>query len=130
MSSRPAPTSVGLRVPGSYVDRAVRLDRRASAPPLLPRERHQPGGRHRLGGGRARPSQKYPTITPDELKKLFHDHTNFLDGVLGAEAGPGRDLDLATMLVGRVVNPSKSWNRIPWSTGTGITREAPAGRCT
>jgi serine protease AprX len=107
---------VSLRVPGSFIDQEYGST--GYVTDTLFRGSGTSQAAAFVSGAAALAIQKYPSISPDYLKKLFLGNTHILDGFSSRRQGAG-EVDLASMLVARLVNPSKSWNRIAWSTGTG-----------
>ena len=107
---------VSLRVPGSYIDlmhgdtgyvtdRFFRGSGTSTAAAIV-------------SGAAALAIQKNPTITPNYLKNLFLGNTTTLSGFSTQRQGLG-EVNLSEMLSAPLLAPSRSWNRIAWSTGTG-----------
>jgi serine protease AprX len=107
---------VSLRVPGSYVDQ-MHGDT-GYVTELLFRGSGTSVSAALVSGAAALAIQKYPTITPDYLKNLFLRNTTVLSGFSTQRQGLG-EIDLSTMLSAPLLAPSRSWNRISWSSGTG-----------
>jgi len=102
----------GLRVPGSYVD--------LSTPPGLLDARFQRGSGTSeataiVSGAAALALQKYPGMTPDQLKKFFQTDTVKISGADDKAQGKGR-INLEKLLD---KNPSSSTQKFDASTGTG-----------
>jgi serine protease AprX len=102
----------GLRVPGSFVD--------LSSPPGLLDARFQRGSGTSeaaaiVSGAAALILQKYPTLSPDELKKFLLSETARVRGADDKGQGKGR-IDLAQLLDRK---PSDASQRFDASTGTG-----------
>jgi serine protease AprX len=102
----------GLRVPGSFVD--------LSTPPGLIDTRYQRGSGTSeatalVSGSAALLLQKWPSASPDQIKKLLTSDTEKIPGADDKAQGKGR-LDLARLLDKRL---DGSFQRFAQGTGTG-----------
>jgi serine protease AprX len=112
---------VGLRVAGSYVDqhfggtgyvseRYFRVSGTSAAAAIT-------------SGEAALVIQQRPSITPDQLKKLFQTSGHGLVGLSSRRQGAGV-VDLRVALTTPTYNAPAKWNTIDWSTGTGSLEAA------
>jgi serine protease AprX len=107
---------VSLRVPGSYIDQ--RYGATAYVTDSLFRGSGTSEASAFMSGEAALVIQQRPTITPDQLKKLFLDNAYLLNGFSANKQGAG-EVEMGAMLAAPTYNPPNAWKRIAWSTGAG-----------
>jgi serine protease AprX len=107
---------VSVRVPGSYVDQTYGSTGYVSD--TLFRGSGTSEAAAFTSGEAALAIQQRPSISPNQLKKLFLNNTRSLNGFSSLEQGQG-EVDMASMLGAATPNAPKQWCTISWSTGTG-----------
>ena len=112
---------VSLRDPASYVDQTYGGTGYVTA--QLFRGSGTSQAAAVVSGAAALAIQKFPSITPDYLKNLFIQNVALLNGFSKQMQGFG-EINLTKMLAATLVQPSNSWNRLAWSTGTGSLDQA------
>jgi serine protease AprX len=107
---------VSLRVPGSYIDQVY-----GSTGYVSDRFFRGSGTSESAAftaGEAALIIQQRPTITPDQLKKLFLDNARQLNGYSSLRQGAG-EVEMATLFGAPTSVVPNAWKHIDWSTGTG-----------
>jgi serine protease AprX len=107
---------VSVRVPGSYIDQVYGSTGYVSD--TLFRGSGTSEAAAFTSGEAALAIQQRPSITSNQLKKLFLGNTRSLNGFSSLEQGQG-EVDMSSMLVASTPMAPKQWNTISWSTGTG-----------
>jgi serine protease AprX len=112
---------VALRVPGSYVDQCY-----ASTGFVSDRYFRGSGTSAAaavMSGEAALVIQQRPSITPNQLKKLFVSTAQRMASLSNRYQGAGV-VDLRETLTARTLNSPARWKTIDWSTGTGSLEKA------
>ena len=112
---------VGLRVPGSYVDQHY-ADTGAVSDRFF-RGSGTSAAAAVASGEAALVIQQRPSITPNQLKKLFQMTAQGLAGLSTRRAGAGV-VDLRATLTAPTYNAPAMWKTIAWSTGIGSLEDA------
>jgi serine protease AprX len=107
---------VSLRVPGSSIDQAYGSTGVVSD--TLFRGSGTSEAAAFTSGEAALAIQQRPSITPNQLKKLFLGNARPLPGLSSLKQGQG-EVDMSSMLVATTPSVPKQWSTISWSTGTG-----------
>jgi serine protease AprX len=109
----------GLRVAGSYTDQN---NPGAALGDLYFRGSGTSEATAYVSGAVALLLQKYPQLTPDQVKRMFSASTQQLSGYSSLVQGNG-ELDLNALLTASVPNTG-SGPRPQWSTGTGLLEQS------
>jgi serine protease AprX len=112
---------VGLRVPGSYVDQ--RFGDTGAVSDRFFRGSGTSAAAAVASGEAALVIQQRPSITPNQLKKLFQMTAQGLTGFSSRRAGAGV-VDLRATLTAPTYSAPAMWKTISWSTGTGSLEDA------
>jgi subtilisin family serine protease len=112
---------VGLRVPGSYVDQNYAATGFVSD--RFFRGSGTSASAAVASGEAALVIQQRPSITPNQLKKLFLASAQGLASLSTRRAGAGV-VDMRTALTMPTYPAPAKWNTIAWSTGTGSLESA------
>jgi serine protease AprX len=107
---------VSLRVPGSAIDQAYGSTGYVSD--TLFRGSGTSEAAAFTSGEAALAIQQRPSISPNQLKKLFLSSGRSLDSFSSVEQGQG-EVDMSSMLVAPTPVAPNKWSTISWSTGTG-----------